>query len=1090
MTNYAPRPAPEGQQDGAGAIRPTLFIGLGGTGKEVLLRLRRKFYERFGSPGLPCVSYLWLDTDTLDRMAQGEPMDAIYREVGFTEREQIPLLQGKVKEDLAEVFRNRTQYPHIHNWLYQEVERFGTEIQDGAGGVRAVGKLTFYYHFLNTIDPRIRGILREIRTQEVIDQTRNIIGPADFVASPQVFLVTSVAGGTGCGTFLDCVFLLKKLSREAVAIDRIVGLVFLPSVYYPTANGEAAQRSYGNAYAALKELEFYTLRRRDFKTNGAGDDTGLSIDYEAEWVRGRTEKVQGPPFSVTYLLDRENEGEIGLATRSELFHMVAESLFLDFMPGAFSTGKRSHYSNVTQYLSGPQGSSVSYEGVDMAQEFARRYASFGMSKIEVPTDLLKGACASQLAHDILRYWDRENVEPDIRARVLQDMSSPERRLDDEGLVSRFDPGWREAMKSEVDAIFRGRSVKEPAHVDDITAKLNEFQIRVLRADGTDPARWGTVIASIRGQRQKVQEGLKADLRQWIKDVMNDPARGPRAAIVGNSHMHQLIENLKTYYQARDGVPQPKFEARKAEAAEDVGVYKDEAEAVKKEIKEALANTGVAALRLKDWTVETLIERLKDAQQQYALAAAEVCLMEEAKLIAKSGVEFLEKLRPGLVKFTESLDVMAKRFLGKKEGFLSYGQGVLFLRYFHAEHDWPAFYALGVDGERQPLPVNPGEEQRRYLDETFGAQSSLWELVEHFAREGEAGVEGKLGKHCEARFIRDFEANPRQVNVLDHPQLKDREDMQAAIDKLVRCARPMVKRNAQSGSTQIQAEKWAYLGIAERNGEPYASFIQKVKGKLHALGYDDGHIEVLSTNKPWEVYLYLVSYAFPLSSLPEVTNEYHNAYYDFYQELRRSNRPDSSRIPLHLSKTWEGRFDDLHVYGDREAREIKEALEAVLVGSMLKVLELRVNDSGEIEYGYRRDVFGGARREPLGTRRETIDLLRNNSTLRQLLLTTISLRESALKKPELRNYYWLLLYLRFSETFPPKSPDEAIILNKLKEAGMRLTKSGVKADSLSLETFDESARAAEARKRLGDAVQWVGNFPVLKELNYWLEGQRP
>lgn len=1087
MSNHAPRPANDGQQDVAGAIRPTLFIGLGGTGKEVLLRLRRKFYERFGAPGLPCVSYLWMDTDTSDNMAQGEPMDAIFREVSFSEREQIPLLRGKVKEDLAEVFRNRSQFPHIHNWLYQEVERFGTEIEDGAGGVRAIGKLTFYYHCINTIDPRIRSILREIKTQEVIDETKRIIGPADFIASPQIFLVTSVAGGTGCGTFLDCVFLLKKLSREVIALDRIVGLIFLPSVYYPTANGEAAQRSYGNAYAALKELEFYTLRRRDFKADRPEDDTGLSIDYEAEWARGRMEKVQGPPFSVSYLLDRENEGEIGLATRSELFHMVAESLFLDFMPGAFSTGKRSHYSNVTQYLSGPQGSSVSYEGIDMAQEFARRYASFGMSKIEIPTDLLKGACASQLAHDILKYWDRDNIESNIRASVLEEMNSPERRLGDEGLISRFDANWRTTIRTEVEAIFRGQKVKESSHVDDIAARINEFQSRVLRAEGSDPARWGTVVASIRGQRQKVQEGLKVDLRQWLKDVLNDPARGPRAAVVGNSYMHQLIENLKSYYQARDGVAQPRFEARRLEAEQDLEFWKAESEVIKKEIKDALANTGVAALRLRDWTVDTLIERLKDAQQQYALAAAEVCLMEEVKQVAKSGVDYLERTRPALVKFTESLDIMAKRFLGKKEGFLSYGEGVLFLRYFDAEHDWEAFYALDVDSEKQPLRVRPDAEQRRYLDDKFGAQSSLWELVEHFGREGEAGVESTLGKHCEARFIRDFEGNPRQVNVLDHPHLKDRVDMQAAIDKLVRCARPMIKRDAQMGGAQVQAERWAYLGIAENSVEPYASFIRKVRDKLHALGYDDGHIEVLSTGKPWEVYLYLVSYAFPLPSLPEVTSEYHNAYYSFYHDLRRSKKLDESQIPLHLSKEWEGKFDDLHVYGDKEAKEIKEALETLLFGSILKVLVLKVNESGVPEYSYRRNAFGGSRPEILGSRRETIDILRNNATLRHLLLTTISLREKELKKTQTRNYYWLLLYLRFSEAFPPKSPERTLILKKLEEIGTKLAKSGSNPESLSLEQLDEPDRAAEAKKRLGESVQWSGDFPILKDLTYWLEG---
>jgi hypothetical protein len=48
----------------SGQIRPTVFIGLGGTGKEVLLSLRRKVYEKFCKPSLPCASFLWVDTGT------------------------------------------------------------------------------------------------------------------------------------------------------------------------------------------------------------------------------------------------------------------------------------------------------------------------------------------------------------------------------------------------------------------------------------------------------------------------------------------------------------------------------------------------------------------------------------------------------------------------------------------------------------------------------------------------------------------------------------------------------------------------------------------------------------------------------------------------------------------------------------------------------------------------------------------------------------------------------------------------------------------------------------------------------------------
>ena len=45
-------------------LRPTVFIGLGGTGVKVLARLRRRLYDRFGDPDyLPILRFLALDAD-------------------------------------------------------------------------------------------------------------------------------------------------------------------------------------------------------------------------------------------------------------------------------------------------------------------------------------------------------------------------------------------------------------------------------------------------------------------------------------------------------------------------------------------------------------------------------------------------------------------------------------------------------------------------------------------------------------------------------------------------------------------------------------------------------------------------------------------------------------------------------------------------------------------------------------------------------------------------------------------------------------------------------------------------------------------
>jgi len=282
------------QQDLIGAIRPTLFLGLGGTGKEVLLRVRRKFYERLGVLGLPCTAYLWLDTDTRDFLATGEKIDESFSAVTFQPNEQIELLSGSVKDDLSQIFTSRDPWRHIHRWLPPEVQRFGNEIADGAGGVRTVGRLTYFHHFADKINPMLSEVLDSVRTQDKINKTKKFfeerkLGAVDILDSAtQVVLVSSLAGGTGCGTFLDASFHLRHLMQHrGVPIERIIGMLFMPNIFYASAatNDEVALRSFGNAYAALKELEFYTLR-----LGNAEED--LSVDFKVEWERDKELSVQ------------------------------------------------------------------------------------------------------------------------------------------------------------------------------------------------------------------------------------------------------------------------------------------------------------------------------------------------------------------------------------------------------------------------------------------------------------------------------------------------------------------------------------------------------------------------------------------------------------------------------------------------------------------------------------------------------------------------------------------------------------------------------------------------------------------------------
>src|SRR5437588_5142398 len=70
-------------------VAPTILIGLGGSGKEVLLRLRRRFYERYNFFGFPTIAYLWVDTDTQNNDIDGQALDHIMESVLFRQEERV-----------------------------------------------------------------------------------------------------------------------------------------------------------------------------------------------------------------------------------------------------------------------------------------------------------------------------------------------------------------------------------------------------------------------------------------------------------------------------------------------------------------------------------------------------------------------------------------------------------------------------------------------------------------------------------------------------------------------------------------------------------------------------------------------------------------------------------------------------------------------------------------------------------------------------------------------------------------------------------------------------------------------------------------
>ena len=1109
------------QQDLIGAIRPTLFLGLGGTGKEVLLRVRRKFYERLGVLGLPCTAYLWLDTDTRDFLATGEKIDESFSAVTFQPNEQIELLSGSVKDDLSQIFTSRDPWRHIHRWLPPEVQRFGNEIADGAGGVRTVGRLTYFHHFADKINPMLSEVLDSVRTQDKINKTKKFfeerkLGAVDILDSAtQVVLVSSLAGGTGCGTFLDASFHLRHLMQHrGVPIERIIGMLFMPNIFYASAatNDEVALRSFGNAYAALKELEFYTLR-----LGNAEED--LSVDFKVEWERDKELSVQGPPFAISYIMEMKNEGAIPMEPkhRPEVFDVVAESLFLDFMPGPFSTAKRSHYSNVAQNLAGATGTNIAFEDVVLPQAFARRYASCGMSKIEIPVDQVKAACASHLAYAIAAYINRDSGDPRIGDNVRGDMARLE--LDANGFVKQFGTEWKDAIRSSLGAVIPKSGMATMDKVDELDRQIKEAETRMVNAEGADPVRWGSGIQMVRNQTGAVTQKVNEVLLRWVRETLENDSRGLKALVSerkeGQSdsrdgYLRYMLEYLKDLYAAsRPGVASA-LDQRIAEANGDAKYYSTRRDSILMELRQAVRSTGLVILRRGDWVKETLLQRLREAEEQYCLASVERCVLECAKKVAEAAVEGLSRRRQPLEALSTAVAAAAQKSLEAYDKQLSIGEGVLLIQFFDRANDWPRFYRLDVNEQNQPMEVDPRTEYRKFL--THGlpkpptGEATLWDLVELFARKGERELRSKLRAYAENRFWVDFEAHPRQIDVLSHPQMT--ANWEFSIERLVRSAMPLARRDKMLGGRAVSVRKIAYVGVPRvgSGSSQDESFIDDVTKQLVAkMGLSATDISVQPTGKPSEVYLYMVVYAFPLSSLPVVTRDCHTAYHDFYRALASQRITDAKhQIPLHLDARWEGKFEDLVVYDDAVAQQIKEAHEVLLFGALLKVLEV-TDEQGRTEYQYNSGPPFYKQRA-LGAKREAVDFLQSDRRQREEFRQTVLGREQLLKDKALETYYWALQYLSRAGDFQEGSTERTLLEQRVGQVYTRLAKAGVAQAALDVragapvedskeKTGDVKAKAeadrakakAEAefaKSKIDGEVEWSCGLPILKGAEKW------
>lgn len=297
-------------------IRRTLFIGLGGTGMTALLHTKRMLYDTYGEIP-PMIGFLGIDTDGGVYNRSLTARDGT--EISLSVSEQMPIC---VQQPSLTYQRSRNAF----DWLPQPNASALTDLNIGAGQVRSNGRFAITMHQTD-LEQRIQNQLRQINSAIHIDNTKYSL-LSDEV---EVHMVFSLSGGTGCGTFLNVAYLVRKLIPKV----KISGYAVMADVFRAMMQGAAVVRVRPNAMGAIRDLDY--LMHLDVN----------STPVELKWLQG-TEHINERPFTAIYLIDNVNTNNDTYSDVDQLAEMI--SLALVTTIGELSVAAASVSDNVAKVI--------------------------------------------------------------------------------------------------------------------------------------------------------------------------------------------------------------------------------------------------------------------------------------------------------------------------------------------------------------------------------------------------------------------------------------------------------------------------------------------------------------------------------------------------------------------------------------------------------------------------------------------------------------------------------------------------------------------------------------------------------------------
>ncbi len=457
------------------SFRPTIVIGIGGTGLAVVRRLKKLLRQVFQEKELGIFQYLVIDT-AAEEVPEGE------ERLGAGEFLHLGAF------DAADLIRHLDENPYVARWWPGGPERPYRPSFSGTGAnrVRAVGRLVGYQYMGSTIIPAIEN--RIDRAIEINAQH------GTGAQSLKIYLVCSLAGGTGSGLVLDLAYVSRMLGLRRQPTAYITGVLVLDDAFLPKARTANTSAEFsGNTFAALREINHFSATR-SFRESY---DDIHNTEMLPEGFR---------PFDICYLLGLHNADGQALESFESLADMTAAEMFLEIASPL--------HGRTENVLDNVRANERSIAGQPAA------FSSFALSSLVYP---LAGIAS----------WCALNAHPDFSARVLLAPRRAASDVTDDVTAFAQTAGVEEAQADmlidRLNIDEKGESLLTPAVSHDQVGGVPDAQLlgALQRMEEAALAALGDVRQAVISRTPDIQKEYRATLATHAESMLRDPQRGPK-----------------------------------------------------------------------------------------------------------------------------------------------------------------------------------------------------------------------------------------------------------------------------------------------------------------------------------------------------------------------------------------------------------------------------------------------------------------------------------------------------------------------------------------------------------------------------------